>query len=294
MGLDINASQATARLNNNFFINPIQGNKVSFLQYVPQGEKPDSIDTKSDLSKFISYDAIVDMIKRNPKITGILLDAHVPVKINMDSLYALKNGHLSNTREVANGIINNLPVELREQVDVQTLRKAAILHDFGKVLIPKHILNKDGMLNNHEREIMKKHAILSYELLKTTGLDEDTLRLIKYHHQSPTLKGYPEADSDFNFDINTQILALADKYTAFRENRTYKKGLSPLEALRQVKNEVKGLGYSRYAYAALANYAQQESRLNNINSIQQQVASPKPQIGKWPQFLGLQMQPSLS
>ena len=56
-----------------------------------------------------------------------------------------------------------------------------MLHDYGKVLIPKEILNKKGALTPEEKQIMELHSEFGYELLKQQGVKEEVLNLIKYH-----------------------------------------------------------------------------------------------------------------
>lgn len=261
MGLDVNNSQAKAGLKPNFFINPIQQNRIGFPRYVSFGQLPDTVELTSELSKYTSQYAIINRIKENPKIREILGQVNVPIKIHMETLYALNRGHLMKTREIAMGIISNLPPELKAQVNMAAIQKAAILHDLGKVLIPKHIINNTNNFNKNELVVMQKHASLGYELLKNTDIDKDTLRLVKYHHQYPDKSGYPTAGNDFDYDINSQIMSLADKYSACREKRTYKKAANPVESIRMIKKVIKGKGYDENVYKALVNYAQQEDIL---------------------------------
>lgn len=261
MGLDINNNPAKAGLKPNFFINPIQQNRIGFPRYVSFGQKPDTIDTTSDLSKYTSQFAIINRIKENPKIREILGEVNLPLKVNMEALYSLNRGHLARTREIVMGIVSNLPSELRVQVNMPALLKAAVLHDLGKILIPTHILNNPKNFNKSELEVMKRHAILGYELLKNTDLDEDTLKLIKYHHQYPDKTGYPRAESDFDFDINAQIISLADKYSAWREDRPYKRAKSPVESVKMVKETISGKGYDKDVFKAFVQYADQENTL---------------------------------
>ena len=89
------------------------------------------------------------------------------------------------------------------------LQQAAMLHDFGKVLIPDKILNKNGKLTDKEKEIMKLHSELGYELLKEQGVN-----------------------------ISSQILATADKYSALREKRSYKDAMTRDEALAVIQEDV--------------------------------------------------------
>ncbi len=67
----------------------------------------------------------------------------------------MKNGHLTATRILAAKIYSSLPEELKKEVNLPDLQQAAMLHDYGKVLIPKEILNKEGALTPEEKQIME-------------------------------------------------------------------------------------------------------------------------------------------
>ena len=150
----------------------------------------------------------------------------------------MKRGHLTQTRVMAAKIYSALPADTKKEVNLPDLQEAAMLHDFGKIFIPKEILNKKGSLTPEEKEIMNLHSELGYELLKQKGIKENVLRLIKYHHQTPSGSGYPAVDSDFQCGIDLQILSVADKYSALTEERAYHMALNKEEALNIINEDV--------------------------------------------------------
>ncbi len=105
--------------------------------------------------------------------------------------------------------------------DYETMKKAALLHDVGKAYIPDSILNKKGKLNSSEREVVDKHAQLSYETLKSGGVKPEVLHIVKNHH-TYSIENEPLV----------QIMQIADIWSALKENRPYKKSFSDKEALR--------------------------------------------------------------
>ena len=125
------------------------------------------------------------------------------------------------------------------------------------VLIPKEILDKPAKLTPEETKIMHTHSELSYELLKTTDLDEKTLKLIRNHHQNAKKTGYPWVGKDFNADLNLQIVSIADKYSALTEPRPYKKSITPKQALTIIYQDVKDEKLHPFVFKALVNYAKQ-------------------------------------
>ena len=265
MGLEINANQSLAGVSSNFFINPIQQKRNDFSKYVGVDNRPDSVSTNTDLSKYANKQAIVDMIKANPQIIKILNDSQMPININMKVLDDLNKNHLPETKKATIGIVNNLPQEFKSAVNYQALQKAAVLHDIGKVLIPEAILNKNGNLDEKEFNIMQNHAILGYEMLKTTDLDSETLELIKNHHQNAQQTGYPNVSENFVANINTQILSTADMYSALREKRAYKSEMGKNQALAIIHKEMKAGKIHPAVFKALVDFANKQENLTVIN-----------------------------
>lgn len=160
--------------------------------------------------------------------------------------------HLTATRILAAKIYSVLPKDIQSEVNLSDLQQAAMLHDYGKVLIPKEILYKKGSLTEEEKKIMELHSELGYELLKQQGVNENVLNLIKYHHQKPDGSGYPKIDNDFRYNISAQILAVADMYSALTEERAYHEPCTKEKALEIIYKEVKSKTISNEVFEALS------------------------------------------
>lgn len=271
MGLEINSNQLKSiGAQTNFFVNSLQKYVMQPNipnTYITPQIKPDSVSVNTDLYKYINQNAISEMIKVNSEIKRILEEFKIPLKINMNVLHDLVKNHLPKTKKTTLGIANKLPSEYKSKVNFQAIQKASVLHDYGKVLIPQNILNKKGHLTEEEFKIMKQHSKLGYELLKSTDLDEETLNLIKNHHQNAQKTGYPEVEGEFVSDVNLQILAAADIYEALREKRPYKKELSKNEALAILHKEMKDGKIHPHVFKALVDYAnEEEERLSKLHS----------------------------
>lgn len=191
--------------------------------------------------------------KKNPRIKEIMNEYNLPIKVNEKELAALtdKNGHLQRTRITAAGIYSNLPQEMKSKLNPQVLQEAALLHDYGKVLIPENIVHKTGSFTDSEWEIMQQHSEIGYELLKNKNLNPRTLELIKYHHQTPSLKGYPIVRDGYEYGLDSEILSVADKYEALREKRSYKDAMSKEDALNIIYEDVQSGAVSQEVFDAL-------------------------------------------
>ena len=201
--------------------------------------------------------ALKNMMKASTTVKRVLNKCRIRPFVNAKILKELTGGHMNDTCKIALGIYSNLSDDIKNTVNIDIIKEAAILHDLGKVLIPAKILNKPAKLTPKERKIMKIHSILGYELLKTQGIDEKILNLIKYHHQNLSESGYPVmVENHKPSSLGIQIISTADKYSALREKRIYRKRLSKLESLLILYREVLEGKIDKFVYDALFRYTQ--------------------------------------
>lgn len=236
------------------YINVDRNKKINFGNNL----NADTFENNS-ISRFTTEPAIKRMIAANPKIKNIVKDFNPQLELNMTELKELLQNHATDTGNIAKGIMNNLPFALKNKVDEKAINDAAYIHDLGKVLIPKEVLNKPDKLDDAETKIMHTHSELSYELLKNSGLDEKVLNLVRNHHQNAKKTGYPWVSNDFRADLNLQILSAADKYSALTESRTYKNPMSPKQALTIIYQDVKDEKLNSFVFRALVDYANSKS-----------------------------------
>jgi len=214
------------------FSNPVSQVQVN-NHSIPFGNKisNDSFQNNS-VERFYDEKNIMSMIFHNRELKDIINKNNLPVSLNMRELMELKQGHCRDCAEICGKIYKVLPPALKSQVNIKDLKDGAMLHDFGKVLIPPEILNKNGKLTQNEYKIMHLHSELGYQLLKNSGINDEVLSLIRNHHDNVI------DDKNFVPDINLQILNIADKYSALTENRVYKQAMTPKQALRVIYNDV--------------------------------------------------------
>ena len=108
---------------------------------------------------------------------------------------------------------------------------AGLLHDLGKLSVPDDILEKNGGLDSHEINIVRKHTYYTYNVLsKISGL-EDIAILASYHHERQDGKGYPFHVKGRDFPKLARIMAVADVFSAITEDRPYRAGMDREKAV---------------------------------------------------------------
>lgn len=126
--------------------------------------------------------------------------------------------------------------------DKQMLTVAALLHDIGKTAIPKEVLSKTSKLTDDEFEMIRRHPVTGYELIKNLGLDDSIQQAILQHHERCDGTGYPNHELSANISDFAKIIAIADVYDAMTSNRSYREGICPFVVIDVLEKE----GYRKY------------------------------------------------
>jgi len=109
--------------------------------------------------------------------------------------------------------------------EVKMMRIAGLLHDLGKLTVPKAILEKPGKLTEQEFSVVKQHAYYTYRILNQIDGFGLIAEWAAYHHETLDGTGYPFRVDRGNFRLGSKIVAAADVFTALTEHRPYRQGL---------------------------------------------------------------------
>jgi len=134
--------------------------------------------------------------------------------------------------------------------DLLDLSLAAFLHDVGKLKVPRSILEKPSSLTPREWAKVRPHPKWSVQLLEGNGLKWSVERTILQHHERLDGSGYPWGLRGAQIHPLSRMIALADAYDALTSERPYRPRLSPLKALRVIKDEMAGQ-FDRDLFVAL-------------------------------------------
>lgn len=115
------------------------------------------------------------------------------------------------------------------------VRRGAYLHDLGKVLISKKLLEKRENLSEKDSQILKHHSKLGLKILEESDRNAIIENIIAYHHERWDGKGYPFKLKEREIPIEARIVSVADSYDILRNKRSNKKPLSHQEVVDTLK-----------------------------------------------------------
>lgn len=130
------------------------------------------------------------------------------------------------------------------------VKRAALLHDIGKLGVSNSILDKNGKLDGDEWEAMKGHAAHSEAILDKIAVFSDLARVAGAHHERLDGKGYPRGISGDAICLDTRIISTADVFDALTADRPYRAAMPVAKALA-ILHEGSGASHDPLCIAAL-------------------------------------------
>ncbi|WP_078550375.1 bifunctional diguanylate cyclase/phosphohydrolase [Litchfieldia alkalitelluris] len=119
--------------------------------------------------------------------------------------------------------------------DKKTLILGALIHDIGKLEIPRDILNKKEKLTQDEWEMVKKHVTFGKEIISTNKKLDLLIPLVELHHERYDGRGYPHGLKGDNIPKLARILCIIDSFDAMTTERPYQKTKSFCEGLQELR-----------------------------------------------------------
>ncbi|MGH2918578.1 MAG: HD-GYP domain-containing protein [Solirubrobacteraceae bacterium] len=120
--------------------------------------------------------------------------------------------------------------------DLRLVELGALLHDVGKIVIPKEIVNKPGPLDDDEWAIVRTHTLVGQQMLdRVGGALSDVGQIVRSSHEHFDGNGYPDGRSGAAIPLPSRIVAVADAHSAMTTDRVYRPRLAEAEALRRLR-----------------------------------------------------------
>jgi len=137
--------------------------------------------------------------------------------------------HSENVTYYAVAIAESMRIDAQE---VETIRRAAMIHDIGKIGVPDTILAKPGKLTPRERSIIEQHPLIAVRILEKMTFLEREIASVRHHHEKWNGQGYPDGLSGDSIPLGARIMAVADTFDALTSNRSYRTLRSVAEAMK--------------------------------------------------------------
>jgi HD-GYP domain-containing protein (c-di-GMP phosphodiesterase class II) len=115
-----------------------------------------------------------------------------------------------------------------------TLQHAGLLHDFGKLALPRHFWRKSGAFSPDEVRLARRHPRFGSGMLAAVRGLAAVLPGVRYHHERFDGSGYPYGLSGDRIPLIARILAVADSYSAMTTARSYRRAISNDDACREL------------------------------------------------------------
>ena len=118
---------------------------------------------------------------------------------------------------------------------LSNLKKAAQLHDIGKIGVPDSVLNKVGRLTDEEYVQMKSHVTRGAEILKDFTLVDHVEEGTRYHHERYDGRGYPDGLKGDDIPLFGRVISVADAFDAMTSNRVYRNHMDTDYVINEMK-----------------------------------------------------------
>jgi HD-GYP domain-containing protein (c-di-GMP phosphodiesterase class II) len=191
---------------------------------------------KVNISSMPMIGLVAAVFKTN--ITKVMFTRTLDILTNSVALLSHRDnytaGHSSRVFYYCMNIVNKMNLTLDKKF-TKNLYCAALLHDIGKIGVKDQILLKPGKLSIDEFKELSSHPLKGCNMLERYKFLKDCIDLIKFHHERPDGKGYPEKLTGKDIPLGAAIIAVADSFDAMTSNRPYRDSLDYNKAVKEVE-----------------------------------------------------------
>jgi putative nucleotidyltransferase with HDIG domain len=147
---------------------------------------------------------------------------------------AYTGSHSRGVVELSLAVAKELGLDSRQKRNVEF---AALLHDVGKIAVPKEIINKPGPLDDEEWKIMKQHTIEGERMLQQVGgVLAEVGKIVRASHEDYDGSGYPDGLVGEEIPIEARIVTCCDAFSAMTTTRSYRKAMPMAKAIAELES----------------------------------------------------------
>ena len=141
-------------------------------------------------------------------------------------------GHTDRVTELADALAKEVGVKGEQ---LENIRRAAALHDIGKIAVPDRVMLKPGALDADEYSLIKEHPARADRILQHLRFLDSVRIIARAHHERYDGNGYPDRLQGEEIPLGARILTIVDSYDAMTSVRSYRKAMSPWDALAEIQ-----------------------------------------------------------
>src|SRR4051812_46231024 len=158
--------------------------------------------------------------------------------------------HSLHVAATATAMARRLGVRGEELIDIEF---GALLHDVGKLCLPRALLSKPGRLTDAERNLIRKHPEWGADLVESIPGLEPVASIVRLHHERPDGRGYPNGLRHPEIPLAARIVSVCDAYGAMTKTRPYRAALMHDAAIVELERH-SGTQFDPDAVEALIEY----------------------------------------
>jgi len=143
-------------------------------------------------------------------------------------------GHVERVKTYAAALARTLQWT---EAALAVLEFGALLHDLGKILVPRTVLNKPGRLLPAEWDLLRRHPLEGAQMLQGVDHLRGAIPYVLYHHEHWNGSGYPHGLARAAIPIEGRLLAVVDAYDAMTSERPYRVALTETEACAEIERQ---------------------------------------------------------
>ena len=201
------------------------------------GDRVEALESGADdfMSKPVERVELVARVRAALRLKAVYdrLDSAEQVIYALAAAVEAKDSHTErHTQRVADSArMMGLRMGLSE-ADLDALYRGGMIHDIGKIGVDDGILRKPGPLTQEELVLMRAHPVIGANIVRPLRSSSDILPIIRHHHEWFDGRGYPDGLRGTDIPLLARIVSICDAYDALVNDRPYRSGRTPEEAIQ--------------------------------------------------------------
>ncbi|MFH1359767.1 MAG: HD-GYP domain-containing protein [Candidatus Omnitrophota bacterium] len=182
---------------------------------------------------FMLQEANLQLLEAQKDLKASHVEAILSLILSQEAKDSYTYGHSERVRQYATVITQEMELSTEE---IETVSRAAKLHDIGKIGIKDDVLFCKEILSEDKLEIIRSHPVKGLKILEPLKFLNKEKDIIRHHHERYDGKGYPDGLKGEQIPLGARIICVADSFDAMRTQRPYNDPLSKQGIINELKN----------------------------------------------------------